>query len=159
MNLYDIANEYRQAFDELSEMEGITKEIIDDTLSHLEIPFNNKVESTACFLKNLEADVFAIKNVEKKMKNKKDRLEEIIYETKEYLKNQMITAKKSKIKFSYFSVVVSKTKKRVLINDISKVPESFIRTKIIKEVDKDCIREAGGCEGAEIRESWALKIK
>lgn len=159
MNLYEIATEYRIAFDQLSEMEGITKEIIDDTLSHLSIPFDNKVESIACVLKNLDADVSAIKEVEKEMFDKRYKIEKRIDDLKEYLKNQMITSKRNKIKFKYFSVNVSKTKSKVLVNDLKKIPEVFIRTDIKKYADKDAIREAGGCEGAEVIEGYSLKIK
>lgn len=159
MNLYEIATEYRIAFDQLSEMEGVTHEIIADTLSHLSDEFNDKAIALTSYFKNLEAEASAIKEAEKNMYERRKAIERKIEGMRDYLKNQMIAAKISKISCPYFSVTLSKSKGSVKIIDESKIPQSFMREKTIREPMKDEIFKAGGCEGAEVIEGYSLKIK
>ncbi len=159
MNLYEISNEYVKSFDEISQMEGITQEIIADTLSHVKDEFNNKAIALTSYFKNLEAEADAIKSAEKNMAERRRSIEKKIDNIRDYLKNQMIATQINKISCPYFSVTLSKSKSSVKITDESKVPECFIREKVIKEPMKDEILKAGGCEGAEIIEGYALRIK
>lgn len=159
MNLYEIATEYRTAFDDLSEMEGVTHEIIADTLSHVKDEFNNKAIALTSYFKNLEAEADAIKSAEKIMNERRKSIEKRIDSLRDYLKNQMISTKINKISCPYFSVTLSKTKSSVKIIDESKIPKCFIAEKITTSPMKDEILKAGGCEGAEIAEGYALRMK
>lgn len=159
MNLYEIATEYRIAFDQLSEMDGVTHEIIADTLSHVQDEFNDKAIALTSYFKNLEAEASAIKEAEKNMYERRKSIEKRIDGMREYLKNQMISAKINKISCPYFSVTLSRSKSSVKIIDESMIPKYFIREKTIREPMKDEILKAGGCEGAEIIEGYSLKIK
>jgi len=157
MNLYEISAEYCKVLDELSEMEGITEEIISDTLSPVKDDFNNKAIAVTSYFKNLEAEVHAIREAEKSMADRRRSIERRIERMREYLKSQMLLTGINKIKCPYFSITLSKSRGSVNIIDKSKIPDEFMR--IIKEPLKELIREAGGCEGAEITENYALTIR
>lgn len=158
-NLYDIASEYKHVLNNLNDLEDIDQETIENTLSPLKDDFNNKAINITSFFRNLEADAEAIKNAEAEMRKRRIAIENKINSMKDYLKSQMVLAGISKISCPYFEVSVSKSKSSVVVLDEGKIPEEFIRTKTIKEPDKKLIYEAGGCDGVEIKETWALKIK
>jgi len=158
MNLYEISNEYKRLFDELSEMEGITQDIISDTLSPITDEFNNKVIAVTSYFRNLEAEANAIKTAEKSMYERRKAIENKIESIKSYLKSQMISTGINKISCPYFSVTLVKSKNSVNILDSSKIPSEFIREKVIKEPNKELILKTGGCEGAEIIEGYSLRI-
>lgn len=158
MHLYEISNEYKKLFDELSEIEGVTQDIISDTLSPITGEFNNKAIAVTSYFRNLEAEANAIKAAEKSMYERRKAIENKIESIKGYLKSQMISTGINKISCPYFSVTLAKSKNSVNILDSSKIPSEFIREKVIREPNKELILKTGGCEGAEITEGYALRI-
>lgn len=158
MKLYEISNDYIKAFNELSEMEGITQDIISDTLSPITDEFNNKAIAITSYFRNLEAETNAIKEAENSMYERRKAIEKKIENIKVYLKSQMISTGINKISCPYFSVTLAKSKNSVNILDSSKIPSEFIREKVIKEPNKELILKTGGCEGAEIIEGYSLRI-
>lgn len=158
MKLYEISNDYIKAFNELSEMEGITQDIISDTLSPITDEFNNKAIAITSYFRNLEAETNAIKEAENSMYERRKAIEKKIEKIKVYLKSQMISTGINKISCPYFSVTLAKSKNSVNILDSSKIPSEFIREKVIKEPNKELILKTGGCEGAEIIEGYSLRI-
>lgn len=158
MHLYEISNEYKRLFDELSDMEGVTQDMISDTLSPITDEFNNKAIAVTSYFRNLEAEASAIKTAEKRMYERRKAIENKIENIKGYLKNQMISTGINKISCPYFSVTLAKSKNSVNILDFSKIPSEFIREKVIKEPNKELILKTGGCEGAEVVEGYSLRI-
>lgn len=158
MKLYEIANEYRSVFDQLSEITDLNDEIINDTLSPVKADFNDKAISLTSYFRNLEAEANAIKEAESMMSHRRKFIEKKIENLKKYLKSQMKATGITKISCPYFSVTLSKTKPKVDILDSNKIPEDFMKTVIKKEPDKDKILKSGGCEGAEILENYSLRI-
>lgn len=160
MNLYEIANEYRNVFDQLSEIPDLNNEIISDTLSPIKGEFNDKAINLTSYFRNLEADANAIKEAEVMMAQRRKSIESKIENLKKYLKSQMQATGITKISCPYFSVTLSKTKSIVKILDEKKIPSNFISvtTTITEKPDKDKILKSGGCEGAEIVENYALRI-
>lgn len=158
MHLYEISNEYKRLFDEISEMDGVTQDIISDTLSPITDEFNNKAIAVTSYFRNLEAEANAIKTAEKSMYERRKVIENKIENIKSYLKSQMISTGINKISCPYFSVTLAKSKNSVNILDSSKIPSEFIREKVIKEPNKELILKTGGCEGAEVVEGYSLRI-
>ncbi len=159
MNLYEISNEYQQVLNDICEIEGITQEVINDTLSPISTDFKIKAINLTSYFKNLEVDCVAMKEAEKSIGERRKRIENKVEYLKTYLKNEMINTGINKIECPYFNITLSKSKPSVEVIDQESIPEEFIRTTIKKEADKNAISLAGGCEGVEIKESWALRIK
>ncbi len=158
-SLYEISQEYKNTFDIISDFEGVSEEIIENTLSGVKSEFNHKAINIVSFFKNLEADTKAIKDAEDKMRERRKIMESKIERLKDYLKSQMMITGITKIKCPYFEVSISKTKSIVEILDFDKIPKEFIVEKTTFTPDKNLIHEAGGCEGAVIKENYALRIK
>lgn len=158
MHLYEIANEYRNVFDELSEIPELNQEIINDTLSPIKTEFDKKAINITSYFKNLEAEANAIREAEVMMYHRRKSIENKIENMKNYLKDNMKSSGINKISCPYFSVTLSKTKSKVNVKNLKEIPPSFIREKVIREADKEAILKHGGCEGAEIIENYALRI-
>lgn len=157
--LYEISAEYQKVFDEISQIDGITDEIISDTLAPVITEFNDKAINITSYFKNLEAQSKAIQEAEKMMYARRKSLDNKVERLKNYLKTNMEMSNINKIECPYFSISLRKCKDKVEITKEENIPNEFIREKIIREPDKDKILKAGGCKGAEIKESWALVIK
>lgn len=159
MNLYEISSEYRKVFDELSEMEGLSQEIIKDTISPIASEFNNKAIALTSYFKNLEAESESIKKAEKNMYERRKSIDNKIDNLKEYLKQQMIITGINKISCPYFCITLSRTKSVVKIIDKELIPNNFMKEEVTRTPIKDEILKNGGCEGVEICENYALRIK
>jgi len=159
MNLYEIASEYQAAFEELSNMEGITEDIIKDTLSPIAGDFEKKSISLVSFFRNIEAEAKAIKAAQAEMSLRRIRLEEKADKLKEYIKTNMMISDIKKISCPYFSVNLSKGGKSVEITEESKIPKKYMKEKITYTPDKDAIKKDGGCEGVVLKDVWKLTIK
>lgn len=159
MNLYEIATEHKKAFDIISEMEGITDEIIIDTLSPIVGEFKSKSISLVSFFKNLEAEASAIKEAEKMMAERRRAIENKVEKLKNFLKDCMMLSNTNKISCPYFSVTLSAGGKAVDIIDPNKIPKEFMKEEVRYTPDKEAIKKSGGCDGATIREVYKLVIK
>jgi len=159
MNLYEIAAEYKKVFEELSEMEGLTEDIINDTLSPISKDFDELAIIRAKHYKNIEAEIDAIKNAEDLMYKRRTILERKSKRFINSLKDAMIIREKNKIPCPYFVIKLSKGGKSVEIIDENKIPKKYMNEKKTYTPNKDAIKEAGGCEGAAIKDVWRLTIK
>jgi hypothetical protein len=159
VNIYEISNEYRKVFDELSEMEGLSEEIIKDTLSPITANFQDKAIAETSFFKNLEAEVKAMKTAEKNINERRKSIENKIEKFKNHLKSEMMFQGINKISCPYFCITLAKSKSSVNIIDLDSVPKNFIKEEIKRTPMKDEILKNGGCEGAEICETYSLRIK
>ena len=158
MKLYEISNEYRQAFEELSDMPDIDRTVINDTLSAIESSFNDKAISLSSFFMNLEAEAEAVKSAEKRMRERRITIEKKIDNLKRYLRREMLNTGINKITCPYFKVLLCKSKPKVEVIDPNAIPKEFIRKVITETIDKEKILKSGGCAGAEIVENYALRI-
>jgi len=66
MNLYKISDQYQQALIELDDLD-LPDEVVADTLEALEGELREKGKNVAAYIKNMEADVIAIKDAAKAM--------------------------------------------------------------------------------------------
>ena len=88
MKLYEIAADY-QNFIEMIENGDIPPEAINDTLESIQDMLNEKADNIACLIKNLTADVTAIKEEEKNLADRRKSKENQIERLKTYLSDTM----------------------------------------------------------------------
>lgn len=84
MKLYEIANEYRN-FLEAVENGEIPEEAINDTLESIELELEDKADNIACLIKNITAEVEAIKAEETKLAERRKAKEKRVDDLKRYL--------------------------------------------------------------------------
>lgn len=84
MKLYEIAAEYERLLDAI-EAGDIPEEAIADTLEAVQGEFESKADNIACMLKDIAADVAAIKEEEKRLAERRKAKERTYERVKDYL--------------------------------------------------------------------------
>lgn len=160
MKLYQIANDYEQALNELSDAEGIMPEILDDTLAHLKEPLEQKILNLAAYIKNIDSETKAMRDYEKAMAERRKKLENKAKNIKSYISEIMQRTELSKVSGTEFDVSVRKGAYSAAVLDEKVIPDEFVRTK--REIDKMALREAlkkgEKINGAHLEQSLSLVI-
>lgn len=125
LSLYQIADEYKSAADELANLE-LDEQTLADTLDGLSGELEAKATNVAMFVRNLEASAEAIKEAEKQMAERRKAIENRATRIKEYIKTNMEKAEISKIECPYFSLAIRNNPASVVIDDAGKLPDKFL---------------------------------
>lgn len=96
MKLYEIASSLEQ----LEFVDQETGEVNISMLNELKMTFNEKSENIIKFIKNLNADVIALKAEEKSLQERRKAKENKIEYLKEYLKMSMLQVGSDKLEFT-----------------------------------------------------------
>ena len=96
MKLYEIANDYL-ALMQAIENDEIPEEAIADTLEAITAEFEDKADNIACLLKNLDADIVAIKAEETRLAERRKVKEKSSERIKQYLSDVLQGANIDKI--------------------------------------------------------------
>ena len=166
MSLYEIDKAIEQAIEDIfMSADEETGEVNAEGLARLDElkeDRKQKLDNIGAFIKNLEADVVAMKEEQKKLgeriKSKANKIERL----KAYVSSNLI--KNGDSKFETARVLYSFRKSEsVNILDKSKLPKKFFVKKIEFEPDKKAIGEAlksgQSVKGAEILVKQNLQIK
>lgn len=165
MKLYEIANDYlalMQAIDD----EEIPEEAIADTLEAITGEIEVKADNIACLLKNIDADVKAIKEEEKRLAERRKAKEKAHERLKQYLSDVLQRTGINKIETARNNISFRKS-------ESVEVDESFVawaleyRDDLIKfgepTADKTAIKKAlkDGAEivGAQLVVNQNIQIK
>ncbi len=142
MTLYQIADEYLQLLDMMQDPE-VDPEVIRDTLDGMQGEIEDKADSYAVVMKELEADIAKyqaeVKRLNKSIKSMTDNLDRL----KLSLLNAMVATGNQKFQTEHFKFAVQKnggSQPLWIDEDISSIPEEYIKRK--PEPDKDKIKEA-----------------
>lgn len=132
-NLYEIQQGLLDCVD------GETGEVIDyEKLSSLTMEFNEKIESIALWIKNLEADAEAYKKEEEAFEERKKAAANKAESLRRYLDGAL-----NGKKFVTERVAVSfRSSKAVQIAENTELPAEYIKTKVEKTPDKKKIGDA-----------------
>jgi seryl-tRNA synthetase len=153
MNLYEIDAAIMDCIDE------DTGEIIDQAaLDELNLSRDEKVENIALAIKNLKSEAEAIKAEKQNLAARQAAAERKTESLKNYLSDYL-----QGDKFKSAKVSISWRKSEVvLVDDISKLPDDFLRFKD-PEVDKTKLKEAmkagQSFEGARLVQNNNIQIK
>lgn len=160
MKLYEIPTKIRAALDGI-DCDPETGEILQaDALHAVEAEASDKIEATALYLRELDAEAKAAK----------DEADRIIARVKsmqkrsDYLKAMLLEALHATGKVKTARVTVSiRTTQAVQINQEQAIPEAFTTKKITISPNKVLIKEtisAGGCvPGCELIERESVSIR
>ena len=151
-----------QADEEVIDGETGIIDTVANTLDRLDIDFKDKVDNIGCFIKNLNADIDAIKNEEKKLAERRKVKENLVERLKNYLTDNLTIAGYSKFETARCALSFRKSK-QVEINENVRLPEAFIQTKVVEQPDKKALKEAieNGMliDGVSIVEKSNIQIK
>lgn len=134
--LYDIANEYRKAFEELSQIEDLDEATIRDSLAHIEDSMAEKCVAIQKIRLSLESDVDAYDKEIKRLtalkaaaKNKSARLAD-------YIREEMIRSGNKSLDGKIFKFTLRNPSPSVLVEDESLVPDEWKEVKVVASLKK-----------------------
>lgn len=158
MNLYELSTNYLQIQEMI--MEGA--EGLEDTLESLNDAIEEKAVGYAKIIKNIEGQVLAIKEEEKRLAERRRSLESNIKRLKENLELSMLDTGKKKIKTNLFTFNIQKNPPSVKILDEEAIPSDYLvkqKPKIDKKAIINDMKNGVEVEGVEIKQGESLRIR
>lgn len=140
MNLYDLTGDIQKLQNILEMGEVVDAELLADVLADTTADYEEKIENYAKVVKNLSADVDALKAEEKRLTTRRKALENNIDALKARMFDSMKATGKTKIKGSVFTVSIQANGGKIpVIVDVptEKLPDDLV--KIEEKPDLDAI--------------------
>lgn len=154
MTLYELTEDYMNLL-ELAEDPDIDEQAFVDTLEGIEGALEDKADGYAKVIRTLEGDAAACDAESKRLRNKKQTIENNIKRMKKALQYAMETTGKTKFKTPLFSFGIQKNGYSVSILDESKIPDKYLIPQE-PQVDKRAI--VADLKGGE-QYSWAELVQ
>jgi hypothetical protein len=165
--LYELDQALKLAMDQVFEnIDPETGEITDQidftVIDQLNGDRNKKLEGIGCYIKNLTAEIDAIKSeiatLSKRASNKKRKIEHL----KKYVTESLNLVGQNKFETAKVAYSFRKSKSVNVIN-IDNIPDEYVRLKTEKVPDKTAIKKAiisgETIPGASIETSMNLQVK
>lgn len=159
MKLYELTESYINVLEKAEELDEQT---LKDTLEAIEEAIEDKVENTAKLIVCLEADAKAIKEEERRLKERRQRLEAKIDRIKDYLKEQLELAGIDKVKRPTITVSIQNNPPKAVIVDEKSIPHEYIipqPAKIDKRAILQKLKEGENIPGAVMVQERGVRIK
>ncbi len=168
-SLYELSNEMTEILENgfnaacIDEETGeIDEDKVSAYLSNLSVSFDEKADSIASYVKDLNATAKAIKEEEKNLEARRKRAERKAESLKNYLSVCMQASGRTKFE-SARNVISFRKSESVTVYDESILPKDFMVEKITVAPDKKAIVAAikGGeiIEGAKLETNYNIQIK
>ena len=162
-NLYEITESTKQALDEVLTLEDVPQEAINDTIEGLTGELEVKQTNVAAYVLNLNSDVQAMKEYNNKMVTRIKQKERLIEKLKSSLLWSFLRTGIKKVESAELTVSLRKNPPKVVINNESLIPDEFIKTKMVIDIDKSSIKKAllngKDVSGAHLESSERIDIK
>ena len=164
--LYEIANDYRDAVEKLSDMD-LPPEAVQNTLEALQGELQIKATNVAAFCQNLESLAESIKLAESKMAHRRKVIENRVASIKHYIKTCMESAGITKIEMQdrpEFKLSIKKNPPSVEIVDSVIVPDKYLNYPVPPPptLDKkriaDDLKQGIEVPGARLKQETRLNI-
>ncbi len=170
MKLYELTQEFESLFESLDDMDGEDMEQAwFDTLESIEAEFDEKAENIAVFIKELTADIKAIKDEEHKQAERRRTKEHHVERLKAYLLGAMNATHRETIDGARARVSVRSNAESPRFADEEKFVMwaianaddllTYPQPKISKTAVKDYIRAGGEIPGVTLERSQSVIIK
>jgi hypothetical protein len=159
MTLYELS----QQFDFISNMEDADPQTIADTLESLEGDIQDKLLNIGRYVRNIEAEADSIKTEEKRLADKRRVIEKKVERLKDYVADAMKLIGKTKVNDGVITWSLQMNPPKVVVDDESSIPVSFVKQVITETVDKNAIKQAlqGGnvVPGCHLEQEQGLRLK
>lgn len=162
MTLYEINKDLELCIEDIfreSEETGEVSEESMERLAELKMLKDEKLEGCGCYIKNLNAEIAALKAEEKALETRRKAKEHRLDSMKSYVASMLGGEKwdSAKVSFSF------RSSESVSIDDMSKLDPKYIKTKIETSADKTAIKNAlkagEKIEGCHLEKNSNLQIK
>jgi uncharacterized protein YlxW (UPF0749 family) len=158
MKLYELTTNYLSLMEMAEEMDTDT---LKDTLESIEEEINDKAENIAKLIKNLNADVDALKIEEKRLADRRKSLENKVTHLKEYLQNQLEVAGLDKVKRPTLTISIQNNPPSVKVLDEKLLSDYMIpvEPKLDKKAILTALKEGMEVSGAELQQTRGVRIR
>lgn len=157
-SLYQLQGAYAQ----IQQMIEEGAEDLQDTLESIEGALEEKLESYAMVIRNIESDVEGLKAEEKRLAERRKTMESGIKRMKENMQNAMSSTGEKKIKGEKFTFTVQKNPPSLNIVDDKVIPDEFITIETVRNIDKKALlakAKEQEVPGVEIKQGESLRIR
>jgi hypothetical protein len=134
--LFDLAAEYREAADRLSELD-LPDEVVRDTLESLSGDLTAKATNIAAMCANWASLVAQIREAEARMVERRRALERRAERVRQYLLDAMLYAGIERIDSPHFALAVKANPPSVRVDDARQLPAEYLRTPDPPEPEPD----------------------
>ena len=155
MKLYDIAEIYEN-------LENIDDEVaVAAAMDGVDAALEEKLESTAKVIRNLEAEAEALETEEKRLKARKTALRNRIADIKGYVQENLEAIGKDKVTSGIFKWSIQANAPSVNILDEDLIPDAYwkIERKPMKTEIKKAIEAGELTEGVELVRTKSLRLR
>ncbi len=136
MKLYEIPAIIEEVLERGFALDGETGEVWDmSDLDSLQMALEDKVEATACYVKNLDAEAAAIKAEEQNLAKRRKALEARADRTRDYITRCMVRSGTKKVETPKCLLRTRRTE-RVEVYDEDELPDLFKKPKLTWSADK-----------------------
>lgn len=162
MNLYELTREFESAManividEETGEASGF------EAVDGLDAAFEDKAEAYAVTIKNLDAEIKALKNERDNLKAREDATKKRMEYMKQHLADSMLAVGKDKISTAKAALSFRKSMQVNITSDVM-VPDDLCKVVIDRKPDKAAIgkllKAGETVPGAELVENMNLQVK
>lgn len=138
MKLYEITSEYQRFLFEV-EQGNVPDEAIADTLESIEGELTAKVDNIACLIKNTNAEIKALADEERALRERRQTKVNMVDRLKKYLVDALADADIKKVEGTR-AVVSLRNGKSVEVDEGAELADKYLRIKT--EPNKTAIKEA-----------------
>lgn len=161
MNLFEISNEYL-AILQLAEDPDVDPEVLADTMESIEADFEDKADAYAYIIATLKGDAATIDAELKRLKARKDAIENNADRLKKSLEEAMRVTNKLKFKTAMHSFGISKNPQSVYLIEGAEIPEQYLipqEPKVDKKAILSDLKAGKKFDFAELQQTDGLRIR
>lgn len=159
--IYELTADYLEVL-EMANNPDIPADAIADTLEAVGGEIEMKAENTAKILTELKASAENLKAEEKRLKSKRESIENNITAIKERLYTAMKVTGKTKFKTDLFSFSIGKNPKSLVVDFPERVPEEYLipqQPKVNTSKLKEDLNNGKVCDFAHLEQGESVRIK
>ena len=159
--IYELTADYLEVL-EMANNPDIPADAIADTLEAVSGEIEMKAENTAKILTELKASAENLKAEEKRLKSKRESIENNITAIKERLYTAMKVTGKTKFKTPLFSFSIGKNPKSLVVDFPEKVPAEYLipqQPKVDNAKLKEDLNNGKVYDFAHLEQSESIRIK
>ncbi|MGH8567010.1 MAG: siphovirus Gp157 family protein [Gammaproteobacteria bacterium] len=131
LRLYEIADTYLRALEDLADIEDLPEQAIADTLEGLQGEFEEKAVNVGAYIRTVEAEASAIEEARKGMERRQRSLTRHAERLREYVKAQIERTGMGKIKNHYLTLRVQNNPPSVVVEDEDSIPAEYKRSETV----------------------------
>lgn len=158
MNLYEINAEMnalmQEAWDMAEANGGEIPDGVADAIDDLQLTRDQKIEGLCCVIKGLTAEADALKAEETHLKRRRASVEKNAEKATQWLKMNIAEGEKYS---SARAVITWRKSEAVVGEDVSRLPDEFVRETIKREVDKTALKAV--LKGGRVIDGWSVETR